>query len=114
VVRSDLVEIAGVRLEGAVQRDFTHDHDMVEALAPDRFYEPLDMAILPRRARRGGGALRAALVPNTNKETLQLYILTKVQPGSVVNTDEASFYKTLEQIGSYRALVYNVMNFNSR
>jgi hypothetical protein len=51
---------------------------MVEALAPDRSHERLDMAILPRRARRGGGALRAAPVPNTNKETLLPYILTNV------------------------------------
>jgi transposase-like protein len=62
------------------------------------------MAILPRRARRGGGALRAAPVPNTNKETLLPYILTNVQRGSVVNTDEASAYKTIEQVGPHRTL----------
>ena len=47
---SDLVVIAGIRLEGAEQGGFTHDHNMVEALAPDRSDEPFDMAILPRRA----------------------------------------------------------------
>src|SRR5258708_36530692 len=52
-VSSDLVVIAGIRLEGAAQGSFTHDHNMVEALAPDRSDEPFDMAILPRRARCG-------------------------------------------------------------
>ena len=65
------------------------------------------MAILPRRARRGGCALRAAPVPNTNKETLLPYILTNVQRGSVVNTDEASAYKTLEQVGPYSHVPVN-------
>src|SRR5258708_7888934 len=52
-VSSDLVVIAGIRLEGAAQGDFTHDHNVVEALAPDRSDEPFNMAILPRRAWRG-------------------------------------------------------------
>jgi len=37
---------------------------MVEALAPDRSYETLDMAILPRRTQRGGGALGTRRFPN--------------------------------------------------
>ena len=49
-VRSDLVVVAGIRLEGLAQVRFTHDHNMVEALPPDRSDKPFDMAILPRRA----------------------------------------------------------------
>src|SRR5882757_7481384 len=49
-VSSDLVVIAVIRLERAAQGSFTHDHNMVEAIAPDRSDEPFDMAILPRRA----------------------------------------------------------------
>ncbi len=51
-VRSDLVVVAGIRLECAAQGGFTHDHNMVETLAPDRSDEPFDMAILPGRVWR--------------------------------------------------------------
>src|SRR5260370_14515400 len=52
-VRSDLVVVAGIRLEGSAQVRFTHDHNMVEALPPDRSDKPFDIAILPRRAGCG-------------------------------------------------------------
>jgi hypothetical protein len=52
-VSSNLVVVAGIRLEGSAQVRFTHDHNMVEALPPDRSDKPFDMAILPRRAGCG-------------------------------------------------------------
>jgi hypothetical protein len=57
-VRPDLVVVTGVRLERTTQGCLTHDHNVVEALAPDRSDEPFNMAILPRRAWRG------RMVPN--------------------------------------------------
>lgn len=33
---------------------FAEHHDVIEALTPDRADETLDMAVLPRRAGRGG------------------------------------------------------------
>jgi hypothetical protein len=49
-VRSDLVVV--VRPRG-YDAGLTYDRNMIEALAPDRSYEPFDMTILPRRAWRG-------------------------------------------------------------
>ncbi len=56
--------------------------------------------------QRGGGLI-AGPVEDTTKETLLPYILTNVQRGSVVNTDEASAYKTLEKAGPYTHFAVN-------
>ena len=54
-----------------------------------------------------GGPLRAGPVTDANKDTVMPYILTNVQRGSVVNTDEAAAYKTLETAGPYHHVAVN-------
>jgi len=51
-VGSDLVVVAGVGFEDATQIRFAEHQDVVEAFAPDRANEPLDLSVLPGRACR--------------------------------------------------------------
>lgn len=54
-----------------------------------------------------GGGIVAGPVSDTNKDTLLPYILTNMQRGNVVSTDEANAYKTLEQAAPYMHFVVN-------
>jgi hypothetical protein len=47
-VRPDLVVIVGVPLQDLPQVSLAKDDEVIEALAPDRSDQPLDIAILPR------------------------------------------------------------------
>jgi hypothetical protein len=47
-VGSDLVVVAGVGFEDATQIRFVEHQDVVEAFAPDRANEPLDVSVLAR------------------------------------------------------------------
>ena len=47
----DLVVIGSVILRNSTQLRFVEHHQVVERFAPDRAYEELDMAVLPRRLR---------------------------------------------------------------
>ena len=49
---SDLVVVAGVGFEDATQIRFAEHQDVVQAFAPDRANEPLDVSVLPGRACR--------------------------------------------------------------
>src|SRR5258708_11265110 len=50
----DLIVVRSVILQNATQlRSVEHDQ-MIEAFAPNRADEALDVAVLPRRVRRGG------------------------------------------------------------
>jgi transposase-like protein len=53
------------------------------------------------------GAVRAAPVPNVKKETLERAILTNVQRGSIVMTDELRSYDGLKKAGPYTHLRVN-------
>src|SRR5215469_4120893 len=48
---SNLVVIRGVSLEAATQVRLAEHHQMIEAFAPSRTDEPLDVSILPGGAR---------------------------------------------------------------
>lgn len=50
---SDFIVIWSVSLQDITQVRFAEHDDVVERFATDRLDEPLDMAILPRRPRRG-------------------------------------------------------------
>jgi len=47
------VVVSGISGQDAAKVRLADDHDMVEAFPPDRADQPLDMAVLPWRARRG-------------------------------------------------------------
>src|SRR5260370_30108568 len=49
---ADLVVVGGVCFEDAAQMRLTEHNDVVQAFAPDRSDEPLDMSVLPGRVRR--------------------------------------------------------------
>src|SRR5216683_863305 len=51
-VGPEFVVVVGIRGQDAPQVRFAQDHDMVQALSPDRTDQPFDMTILPRRPRR--------------------------------------------------------------
>jgi transposase-like protein len=53
------------------------------------------------------GSLRAGPVPNANKATLVPIILTNVQRGSTLSTDEGNAYLTLAKIGPYNHGIVN-------
>ena len=53
-VRPHAVVIAGVGRQDPTQVPLPEHQDMVQALPPDRADQPLDMAVLPRRAPRNG------------------------------------------------------------
>ena len=48
-VRSDVVVIAGVSFQNPTKVCLTPDHDMIDALAPDRSDQSFGKAVLPRR-----------------------------------------------------------------
>ena len=48
----DRVVVRGVRLENAAQIRLAEHDQVIEAFAPDRADEALDVAVLPRRTRR--------------------------------------------------------------
>ena len=52
-MRSDLVVIGSVILQNATQLRFVEHGQVIEAFAPNRSDEALDLAVLPGRARRG-------------------------------------------------------------
>jgi hypothetical protein len=47
-VGSEFVVIGGIRGQDAPQVRFAQNHDMVQALSPDRANQPFDVSILPR------------------------------------------------------------------
>src|SRR5215472_443323 len=47
----NLVVIRGISLEAATQMPLAEDDQMIEALAPSRTDEPLDVSVLPGRTR---------------------------------------------------------------
>src|SRR6202051_3315491 len=51
-MRPDLIVIGSVIPQNARQLRFVEHHQLIEAFAPDRADEALDVAVLPRRARR--------------------------------------------------------------
>ena len=77
-VSSEFVVVVGILGQDPAQMHFTQDHDMIQALSPDRADQPLRMAILPGRPRRRwsvpnahgsktpryGMAIRGISVPN--------------------------------------------------
>jgi len=52
-MRPDLVVIGSVILQHATQLGFVEHDQVIEAFATDRSDEPLNVAVLPRRARCG-------------------------------------------------------------
>ena len=52
-VSSEFVVITGIGGEDPAQVRVAQDHDMVQALSPDRANESFDVSILPGRSRRG-------------------------------------------------------------
>src|ERR1700688_3540550 len=52
-MRPELVVIGSVILQNVTQLRFVEHDQVIEAFAPDRADEALDVAVLPRRARRG-------------------------------------------------------------
>src|SRR5208337_882684 len=51
-VCADLVVVDGVSLKNPTQVGFAEHHEVIQALAPNRADQPLDVSVLPRRARR--------------------------------------------------------------
>ena len=52
-MRADLIVIRSVILQHATQLRFVKHDQVIEAFAPNRSDDALDVAVLPRRARRG-------------------------------------------------------------
>ena len=55
------IVVDGISRQDPAQMRLAENHDMVEGLTPDRADEAFDMAVLPRRAGRGGS------VPDTHR-----------------------------------------------
>jgi hypothetical protein len=51
-VGPEFVVVVGIRGQDPAQVRCAQDHDVVQALSPDRTDQPFDMTILPRRPRR--------------------------------------------------------------
>jgi transposase-like protein len=65
-----------------------------EVARPDHYVgKTVVMGMLDRKLRK----VRAAVVPNTKRETLQTHILEEIFPGSKVYTDEHTGYMGLEK-----------------
>jgi hypothetical protein len=48
-IRSDAVVVMGVRIQNPTQMRLAQNNHMIDALAPDRSFQPLGKSILPRR-----------------------------------------------------------------